>query len=279
MSMAAMHGAQEQEEGKWLALLLALAVHAVLLAMLIWGVSWHNTEPAGVEAELWSDLPVAPHTAVKQVAPKPAHTQPQPEPKPEPKPAPEPKPVPQEHVQPAKPDIALKQPKKDDKPKDKPKEPPKEAEKKTEPVKKPEPVKKEVKKTEPTSDSDPILKELMRQQAQLAQMQKQQAVAAAQAASAGNKLKADYIDKIRAKIRHNVVVPPDMAGNPEAVFEVTLLPGGSVLNVRLIKSSGHSGYDSAVERAIRKSDPLPLPPDPSLFGDYRDLMLKFRPVE
>ena len=35
MSMAAMHGAQEQEEGKWLALLLALAVHAVLLAMLI----------------------------------------------------------------------------------------------------------------------------------------------------------------------------------------------------------------------------------------------------
>lgn len=265
-----MYGAREQEEGKWLALLLAIAVHIVLLAMLIWGVSWHNTQPAGVEAELWSDLPVAPHTAVKQVAPKPAHTQP---PQPKPEPAPEPKPVQQERVQPAKPDIALKQPKKEEEPRQPVKEPPREAEKK------PEAVKKEVKKTEPATDNDPILKELMRQQAQLAQMQKQQAVAAAQAASAGNKQKADYIDKIRAKIRHNVVVPPDLTGNPEAVFEVTLLPGGSVLNVRLIKSSGHSGYDSAVERAIRKADPLPLPPDPALFGDYRDLKLTFRPVE
>lgn len=274
MSMAVMYGAQENEDGKWLALLLAVAVHLVLLAMLIWGVSWHNTQPAGVEAELWSDLPVAPQVAVKQSAPKSAaRSQPQPEPKAEPKPAPEPKPVQEERVQPAKPDIALKQPNKEEKPKEKVKEPPKEVEKK------PEPMKKETKKTEPAPANDPILQELMRQQAQLAQMQKQQAVAAAQAASAGNKLKADYIDKISAKIKHNVVVPPDIVGNPEAVFDVTLLPGGSVLNVRLIKSSGNSGYDSAVERAIRKSDPLPLPPDPALFSEFRDLKLTFHPFE
>ena len=54
-------------------------------------------------------------------------------------------------------------------------------------------------------------------------------------------------------------MPPDIKGNPEAEFEVTQLPSGEVLNVRLLKSSGHTAYDAATERAIRKSSPLPKP--------------------
>jgi len=43
------------------------------------------------------------------------------------------------------------------------------------------------------------------------------------------------------------------------------------------KSSGNAAYDNAVERGILKSDPLPLPPDPAMFKDFRILELKFQP--
>jgi colicin import membrane protein len=53
------------------------------------------------------------------------------------------------------------------------------------------------------------------------------------------------------------------------------LPTGEVLTIRLVKSSGNSAYDAAVERAILKSSPLPLPPSRDLFS--RELKLTFRP--
>lgn len=242
------------DQDKWLSLGLALAVHVVLAVMLVWGLSWQNREPtAAMEAELWAELPSAPTMSPPRQQSRPAVEKPS---KPQP---PAPEEVRPEPVQPVKPDIALKQ-----------------AEKK--PEKKPEkavekmPEKVLDKKLAP----DPLLQELQRQQAQL---QKQQAQAAAQAASANARVVGDFKDRIRAKIHRNVIVPPSIVGNPEAVFEVTLLPGGSVLNVRLVKSSGQPEYDVAVERAIRKSEPLPLPPDASLFNEFRELTLRFRPVE
>ena len=89
---------------------------------------------------------------------------------------------------------------------------------------------------------------------------------------------AAWTDKIRAKIRGNILLPPDLVGNPEALYEVTLLPTGEVLGQpKLIKSSGHKGYDDAIERAILKSSPLPKPDPASLF--QRRLELRFRPLD
>ena len=65
--------------------------------------------------------------------------------------------------------------------------------------------------------------------------------------------------------------------NPEAIFDVTVLPTGEVLTARKRKSSGNAAYDDAVERAITKSSPLPKPDDPALF--QRQLELKFRPQD
>ena len=84
-----------------------------------------------------------------------------------------------------------------------------------------------------------------------------------------------YIGKIRDKIRGNTVRPPSIQGNPEAVFEVTQLPSGEIIDVKLTKSSGNKALDEAIERAIKKSDPLPLPDQPSLFE--RVLKLKYKP--
>jgi colicin import membrane protein len=171
------------------------------------------------------------------------------EPAPEIKPEPKPEPV----VEPPKPDIALE----------------KKKEIKKEPPKKPEP--------KPNFDrSKDIRAQLesetaaMERNRILDQMKREGAASAARADAA-------YISKLKGKITSNVVVPPDIPGNPEAVFDVVQLPTGEVMNVTLRKSSGHKAYDDAVERAIRKSSPLPKPDRPEQF--QRNLEIKFRPLE
>jgi colicin import membrane protein len=72
---------------------------------------------------------------------------------------------------------------------------------------------------------------------------------------------------------------PDIPYNVTAEFYVTLLPGGMVLKAELIKPSGSAAYDSAVERAIKKAQPLPLPPDAALFDRFRELRLTVRPIK
>ena len=120
--------------------------------------------------------------------------------------------------------------------------------------------------------------ELAREQASLAVDRERQQIKdqlAKDSVSAANKSKAEWVDKIRAKIRSNIVLPPDLQGNPEAQFLVVLLPTGEVLTRKLAKSSGHQGYDEAVERAILKSSPLPRPDRAEIFE--RELRLTFKP--
>ncbi|HWH47468.1 MAG TPA: cell envelope integrity protein TolA [Burkholderiales bacterium] len=89
----------------------------------------------------------------------------------------------------------------------------------------------------------------------------------------------DWKVRIQEKIRGRVVVPANIQGNPEARFEVVLLPGGEVLNITLKKSSGVEAYDTAVGRAIMAAQPLPVP-DGDLFQEnFRELHLKFRPKD
>ncbi len=95
----------------------------------------------------------------------------------------------------------------------------------------------------------------------------------------GNEVAA-YKAKIRAKILRNyIVMSSDIPKDALAEFDVTLSPGGVVLNVKLVKSSGSAMYDRAVERAIKKSDPLPVPPEGPLSNQFRELRLNFSPNE
>jgi colicin import membrane protein len=90
----------------------------------------------------------------------------------------------------------------------------------------------------------------------------------------------DYRARISARIRQRVILPPDLQGNPEAIYTVSLLPGGTVTEVRLLKTSGVATYDAAVERAILAAQPLPVPEDPALFqASFKNLRLNFRPKE
>ncbi len=101
----------------------------------------------------------------------------------------------------------------------------------------------------------------------------------AEQAAAQGKVVDEYVAKIMTRIRSRIVMPPDVPDDARAEFAVTVLPGGSVLNPRLLKTSGNSAYDSAVERAILKAQPLPLPADTALFNQFREMKLGFRPKE
>ena len=233
-------------------IVLALVVHAALFAIVLVGVRWQSRAPDVVSVELW-DAPPAPVAEPPKVEPPPP-----PPPKPEPKvEAPPPKPEPKVE----KPDIVEKAAK----PKPKPK-----VEAKAKPKPRPDPAFEKQLRAEAAAEQKQLTEQnRLREERALAQ----QLAAAARASQIQG-----WTDKIRAKIRGNIgILPPDLAGNPEAIFDVVILPTGEVLSVRMRKSSGHPGYDSAVERAIRKSSPLPKPDQPDLFR--RDLELKFRPKD
>lgn len=242
-----------EEPGKRASAALALGVHAVLLGLLIYGIRWQTRTPQAVEVEL---VAAAPPTQVA-AAPQRAEVRP-PEAKP-PAVAP-PKPAPP----PIRPDIALKE-------REKPKPPKPEAKPET----KPEP------KPEPDRASRQLMAETMkREQQQLDKLRAEQELTqlkAAQAAKGREMADKAYKERIARKIKSNIVPPPDIKGNPEAIFDVVQLPSGEILSVKLKKSSGHAAYDGAVERAILKSSPLPKPEQGDLFN--RSLELKFRPLE
>jgi colicin import membrane protein len=229
---------------------LALAVHALLVAVIFFGVRWQSHRPETVTVELWDVAPPPPPPVVEAPQPPPTIV-PEP-PKAEPKIE---KPQIVEKAAPPKP-----------KPKPKPKPEPK-AEAKPKPKPDPQFVKR-------------MQEEAAREQKALnEQSRAREARDTAQrlAAAAQQKALDAWTNKIAAKIRGNIVLPPEIPGNPEAIFDVALLPTGEVLNVRRRKSSGHAGYDNAVDRAIQKSSPLPKPDQPGIFR--RDLELKFRPKD
>lgn len=64
------------------------------------------------------------------------------------------------------------------------------------------------------------------------------------------------------------------------VLRISVLPGGEVANVVTIQSSGNPAFDASAEEAVRRSSPLPVPDDPTLFNQYfRTITFKFSPED
>ena len=87
-----------------------------------------------------------------------------------------------------------------------------------------------------------------------------------------------YQNLIRNKIRRKMRTVSDVPENAEAIFKVTLLPDGMLMDDPvLVKSSGFPAYDDAAERAILSAEPLPVPTDVSLQKMFRELKLSIKP--
>ncbi|MGC2519439.1 MAG: energy transducer TonB [Burkholderiales bacterium] len=253
------HAIPRDEPGGMAPAVLSAFVHLLFFVFLYFGVRWQSRHADAVVVEIWNQLPVIEQPQpVPKVEPVP---EPKPEPKVEPKPVPkpelkiEPRPEPKVEPKPQKPDIAVEREKK---------RPKKERPKKEEPPLKFDMVKR-------------IKEQFAQEQQALDRQDALKAFSPPPASSAPPAVDAGYIEKIRSKIKLNIVLPLDIKDNPEAIFDVVQLPTGEVLSARLRKSSGHKAYDEAVERAILKSSPLPRPDRPEQFS--RDLQLKFRPQE
>jgi colicin import membrane protein len=89
---------------------------------------------------------------------------------------------------------------------------------------------------------------------------------------------ATYAGQLIALIRPRIVfaVPENTPSSVYAEFQVDLLPTGEILAVRRLKASGLPGYDEAVERAIRRTDPFPRKRDGTV---ERTVIIRFRPVD
>lgn len=88
-----------------------------------------------------------------------------------------------------------------------------------------------------------------------------------------------YTQKILGAISPNWIIPTGVASGAKATFLITLAPGGTVVDVKLLKSSGNVLLDRSCQVAIYKSSPLPVPKDPKLFDKLRELRLTLDPKD
>lgn len=272
---------KHENSDSWKAGILAIGVHAVLLVAMLISFNWKaaHTVLNVTEVELWDKLP-----APKVVeTPKPVEAKPIIEDKPASEDKPKsvevkPKPVEQ------KVDIELEKKKRE--------QDIKEAQDK---IKKEQEIEEE-KQKELVEQKRKKLAQQMREEdlrenktaenqndEKLRKMQEEMlnenGADDAKASSAANDgLIAEYKAKIQAKIKANVNKTLCGDGSPEIRVDISVLPTGQISgSPNITKSSGNTACDEAVERAIIASEPLPLPDDPSLKAQFKNLKLKFRP--
>lgn len=268
---------------------MALGVHVLFLLLLVFGVSWQTRHPAPVMVDIWDALPPLP----------PPRPRPQPEiVPPEPVELPVPvktEPAPLVKAAPSKaPDIALEKKKADAEHMQKRKAL-HEAEQKA----RADAVRVEAdaaRKAHEKQLAEQKKRELLRQMEEedlvrrmadeTAANEARQARLAEARAAAGKRqaevarVVGQHRDLISAKVHSNTRLPDNLTGNPEVRFLVKLLPTGEVVSVRLTRSSGNAAYDAAVERAIEKSSPLPLPAERDARAEFvPELSFVHRPKE
>ncbi|MGO4329529.1 cell envelope integrity protein TolA [Cupriavidus sp. 2TAF22] len=232
-----------QERGTLKCFLLALFMHVLLGTLLYYAVHWQSRTPAGVEAELWDAEPDV-------------STQPVIQPKREP---PQPVVKPEENA-----DIALQ------------------ARKRRQAAAAAEAARQAEQRDHKAREAE---RQAAAKQQRLSELARLQAMAnsapapatdgvggrAGNGAGRGGTASPGYADRVRRRILPNIIYTEEVAGNPTAVVAVHLAADGSLLSVRLAKSSGNVGWDNAVLRAVERSDPLPrdengvAPPDINIY--------------
>jgi len=271
---------QHEKDVVWQAGAFTALVHGLLLVLFLVSFQWKTVQPMNIaKVELWDSVP----------SPK---ADPIPAPPPEPVPEPEtPKAEMPKLVEPAKPEPKVApepEPKADIQTKKAPAPPPKVEKPKPEPVK----PKEEKPKVDKAKTDPEALKKLQQSLlAEDAQSQKNDLVKpaasamgskTAQVAQAGSP-NAGELDKYKGLISNKIKqhVNKQLCGADKSIkvtFMIALMPTGEVMGrPKLIKESGMSSCDDAVERAILESQPLPVPSSADLFSQFRELNLVFRP--
>jgi colicin import membrane protein len=268
------------QPGRVRAIALAVAVHAIFIALIVFGVRWQSMPTPPVVAELWDKIPTQ-----KKAAPPPEPTPPKPQPpKPAPPKPPEPKPEEVKPPPPPKPDpeIAEKAEREKGERLERERLEEERAEQARQKAAREEAAKKKKQQEEAArkkQEQERLAKE-KREQEQRRKEEEQRLAEAEQAraaaATARQKEMQTWIDRIKAKILSRANVPDTVATGTEVSVRIRILPGGDVLDITVTHSASPT-YSAAIERAIRSAQPLPVPePTSELFPQFRDLNLNFR---
>jgi len=116
---------------------------------------------------------------------------------------------------------------------------------------------------------------------QLLKQQKATAAAKQSQDVANQQRMAGEVDRYKAlilnAIRDRWILPENVDPGLSSQFVIRLAPTGSVLDVRLARSSGDSLLDRSAQAAIYKASPLPVPTDVATFNMFREISLTVRP--
>jgi colicin import membrane protein len=86
-----------------------------------------------------------------------------------------------------------------------------------------------------------------------------------------------YAALIKQKVNESLILPGDYAHGLVCEIEIQLLPDGSVLSSKVVRSSGNFAFDRATEAAVSRASPLPMPEDKDLVSDFRHFKFTFDP--
>jgi len=88
-------------------------------------------------------------------------------------------------------------------------------------------------------------------------------------------LRAQYVKLITQKVNNNWLRLPDSKKGQSCDVVVTQTITGKVIDVRLQSCNADNAFKRSVERAVRKSSPLPVPLAPEIFK--REILFTFKP--
>jgi len=130
-----------------------------------------------------------------------------------------------------------------------------------------------------------MLDQLLAEEDALNEKQKQAADQLALAKEQEGK-NATIIDKYKSLIRNKIeskwTIPLQFRkSNKDYKCEVyvQLIPGGIVKHAETVSGKCDPGLKVSIESAVFKASPLPMPPDPGLFGHFREISLIVKPPE
>lgn len=240
------------------AVLLALLMHALLAVLLFFGFRWQSSEPAVVQAELWSATPqvAAPPPRPVPIEPPPQKVE-RPQPQPQPEPEPKPEPPPKADIVEKAPPVKVVPPKKVEKPLpvEKPQPKPLPPVVKAEPKPKLPPPKAQPKEAPPKAPSD--LANLLAAASDVTSPHGAPTSTGRDQQTSGPRGRDGYIARLTTAIRSQMRYPGTASGNPMATVRIEQLPNGEVTGVTVTKSSGIPAFDDAIERAVHAASPLP----------------------
>ncbi len=88
-----------------------------------------------------------------------------------------------------------------------------------------------------------------------------------------------YLALIQESLRPNWNVPDGVDPSLSCQITIHLGPDGTVLSAVITRSSGNVALDNSARTAVFKSSPLPIPSDPALVKQFRELNLTVSPKD